>query len=331
MLPKPCLIFVNGHPASGKTTLARKLGEDLGFPVFHRDEFKENLWDNLGWEDPVLKQKIAQTSYKVLYQITEQFLKSNQSFILESNFSHQFDSPFFQKLLKKSPFRLIQIHCSASPNILFQRFKKRASNDRHSGHGDNLRLDEFKLKFQQPHLPLQINTCTTMEVDTSDFKKLNYPKILQQVKFLTYFAHVERAYYEAGAFGMIFNQKGELLLCHRQDRDVWNLPGGIIDQNESPWEAVVREVKEEVGLKVKVEKLTGLYFKPKSSEISRETLVFNFLCKKISGKPKTSNEVQDFKFFPLNKLPKKLNPNQRERILDFQKNPNDLTFKKQKP
>lgn len=329
MLPKPCLIFVNGHPASGKTTLARKLGKDLGFPVFHRDEFKENLWDNLGWEDPVLKQKIAQTSYKLLYQITQQFLNSNQSFILESNFSHQFDSPLFRKLLKKSPFRLIEIHCSAKPDILFQRFSKRASNDRHTGHGDTLRLDEFKIKFQQPHLPLQIPNSTSLEIDTSDFKKLNYTKILKEVKFQTYFAHVERAYYEAGAFGMIFNKKGEILLCHRQDRNIWNLPGGIIDENESPWQAVVREVKEETSLKVKVKQLTGIYFKPITKKVVKETLVFNFLCEKISGTPRTSPETQAVKFFSIKKLPKNLNPNQRQRILDYLKNPEKLILKKQ--
>lgn len=330
MLPKPCLIIVNGHPASGKTTLAKKLAKDLQFPVFHRDELKENLFDQIGWEDPELKQKLALTSYKLLYQILQQFTASNQSLIIESNFNHQFDTPHFQKILAKTNFRVIQIHCEAKPKILYERFQARAKKDRHAGHQDHLRLDEFKQKLQQPHHPLEIPDSITINVETSDFKKINYPKLLKQLKFEIYFALVERAYYEAGAFGMIFNNKGEILLCHRTDKNVWNLPGGVIDPNESPWAAAVREVFEETGLKVRLKHLTGVYFKKRAKEGGQEALVFNFLCERISGRIHTTNEAQEIKFFPTNKLPKTLSNNQRERITDYLKNPQKTILKKQK-
>ena len=56
-----------------------------------------------------------------------------------------------------------------------------------------------------------------------------------------------------GTFAIIFDDQGRVLLCHRRDLDVWNLPGGGLESGELPTEAVLREVKEETGLKVVVE------------------------------------------------------------------------------
>ncbi len=38
-----------------------------------------------------------------------------------------------------------------------------------------------------------------------------------------------------GAFAVIFNKKKEILLCHRRDCNLWNLPGGGVEKGESPW------------------------------------------------------------------------------------------------
>src|SRR6267378_7972806 len=55
-----------------------------------------------------------------------------------------------------------------------------------------------------------------------------------------------------GAFAVIFDAEANVLLCHRTDRDAWNLPGGKVEAGEAPWEAAVREVHEEIGLHVRV-------------------------------------------------------------------------------
>ena len=47
-----------------------------------------------------------------------------------------------------------------------------------------------------------------------------------------------------------------LMVCqHHEDRDIWMVPGGGIEEGESSLEAAVREVDEETGLDVKIEKL----------------------------------------------------------------------------
>ena len=44
---KPLLLVVTGRPGSGKTTLAKKLGEKAYLPVISRDEIKEGYLQTL--------------------------------------------------------------------------------------------------------------------------------------------------------------------------------------------------------------------------------------------------------------------------------------------
>lgn len=114
-----------------------------------------------------------------------------------------------------------------------------------------------------------------------------------------------------GAFAVILDSQGRVLLCHRTDYDLWNPPGGGVEEGESPWEAVVREVREEVRLEVAVERLTGVYWKPAYGE-----LVFTFRCRIVSGVPGTSAEADEVCYFSRDALPENLSPRQVERIHD---------------
>jgi 8-oxo-dGTP pyrophosphatase MutT (NUDIX family) len=114
-----------------------------------------------------------------------------------------------------------------------------------------------------------------------------------------------------GAFAVLFDDEGRVLLCHRRDIDAWNLPGGGVEAREAPWDAVVREVREEVGLEAAVVRLTGLYWKPETDE-----LVFNFECKVLNGTPRASDEADAARYFSLDELPSNTAPKQVQRIRD---------------
>jgi 8-oxo-dGTP diphosphatase len=51
---------------------------------------------------------------------------------------------------------------------------------------------------------------------------------------------------------------GRVLLCRRADTGKWSLPAGAIDPGEQPAEAAVREVHEETGVRIAVERLAGV-------------------------------------------------------------------------
>lgn len=62
----------------------------------------------------------------------------------------------------------------------------------------------------------------------------------------------------------IITCKGKLLLEKRRDSDIWGLVGGGVKNHEEPLDAMVREVYEELGLRVKKEqfKKLGVYGEP---------------------------------------------------------------------
>jgi ADP-ribose pyrophosphatase YjhB (NUDIX family) len=49
-------------------------------------------------------------------------------------------------------------------------------------------------------------------------------------------------------------EDGRVLLTQREDFPVWCLPGGGVDPGESLAQAAVREVREETGLEVELER-----------------------------------------------------------------------------
>ena len=114
-----------------------------------------------------------------------------------------------------------------------------------------------------------------------------------------------------GAFACIFDDAGRILLSRRRDYDVWNLPGGGVHAGETLWEAVVREVREETGLSVAVERLTGIYQKP-----ARQAFAFAFRCRVTGGRLRPTREAAEHRALTLDNLPEMLLPKHRERIAD---------------
>lgn len=55
-------------------------------------------------------------------------------------------------------------------------------------------------------------------------------------------------YLSAGA--LFFNEQGELLLVKPTYKEGWEIPGGIVEADESPRQACLREIREELGLSV---------------------------------------------------------------------------------
>jgi predicted kinase len=78
------VIVVSGIPASGETTLARRLGEHLGMPVISKDTIKEALFDVLGTGDLERSRELGRAAHVVMYALaTEQRPVILESFFLD--------------------------------------------------------------------------------------------------------------------------------------------------------------------------------------------------------------------------------------------------------
>jgi ADP-ribose pyrophosphatase YjhB (NUDIX family) len=137
-------------------------------------------------------------------------------------------------------------------------------------------------------------------------------------------SRAERSQFTIGIFGIIFDDQKRVLLCHRRDIDLWNLPGGGLEHGESPWDGLKREIKEETGLDAEIASLAGVYSKPDKSEI-----VFSFVCNVVGGKMTLNDEADRIEHFEVDQLPPNTSQKQVERIKDVIANPDKTIYKVQ--
>ena len=179
----PLLVIVSGPPCSGKTTLARWLAQELALPLITKDAIKELLFDNLGWSDRAWSNKLGRATYPLVYYFVESQLAAGRSFIVESNFEPQFATSVFAELKHKYPFEPFQVQCHADGALLVKRFKERSeSGARHPGHVDPLIYDEVGRVLLKGKLASLDIGGTVVEVDTTDFEKIDYSGLLNKIR-----------------------------------------------------------------------------------------------------------------------------------------------------
>ena len=113
-----------------------------------------------------------------------------------------------------------------------------------------------------------------------------------------------------GTSAVIFNDLGEVLLERRSDNGFWGLPGGAVEIGESVEEAIIREVFEETGLRVTVERLIGIYSNPNHYTIASypdgmlvQHVTTAFVCRRNGGELRISEESTDIGYFDVEAMP----------------------------
>lgn len=126
------------------------------------------------------------------------------------------------------------------------------------------------------------------------WRKLHLPKRIQlgvmqifQDKFLI------------GVTGIIFNDKREVLLFkHSYRAHPWSLPGGYLKAKEHPREGLEREILEESGLVVSVDRQL-------KTRTDRDVAVLDlcYIGVLIGGEFTPTHEVKEYGFFAFDKMP----------------------------
>jgi ADP-ribose pyrophosphatase YjhB (NUDIX family) len=105
--------------------------------------------------------------------------------------------------------------------------------------------------------------------------------------------------------GVVFRE-GKLLLVRESSDGLWTLPGGWADVNDSPSEAVEREIAEESGFIAKAKKVIAVFDRAKHPHVPPFPFHIYKLfieCDLVGGKPNTTMETSGVAFFGLEEIP----------------------------
>jgi ADP-ribose pyrophosphatase YjhB (NUDIX family) len=101
-------------------------------------------------------------------------------------------------------------------------------------------------------------------------------------------------------------KEDQLLLVRESSDGLWTLPGGWADVNNSPSEAVVREVREESGFLTRATRLIALFDRAKHEhepQFAFHVYKLFIACELMGGSAETSAETSEVGFFDPDHLP----------------------------
>ena len=123
---------------------------------------------------------------------------------------------------------------------------------------------------------------------------------------------IHKPTHRVGAFAIIRDDQGRVLISRRTDSGWFNLPGGGVEPHESASEGLVREVREETSLEVEAGRLVGIYSKPQKHEI-----VLTFEARVTGGSLQPSDEADQHEWVAPEELAQwQILPKHLERIQD---------------
>lgn len=109
----------------------------------------------------------------------------------------------------------------------------------------------------------------------------------------------------------------EILLIKRAVepfKDMWALPGGGIEFDETAEEALKKEVEEEVGLKIISSKFLNIYTKPERDP--KQVIALAYLVE-TEGEPIAGSDAYSYQFFRLDQLPEVMGFDHKQIIQDY--------------
>ena len=116
--------------------------------------------------------------------------------------------------------------------------------------------------------------------------------------------NTEKRYPVVAASAIVPDEKGRILLVKRKyvpGKGFWAFPGGHVEYGESITDAVVREIKEETGLEIKIKQFlfpcTVIKVTDESKVPEYHYVILVFEGEVFSGELKPSSDAEDVCFF----------------------------------
>lgn len=126
--------------------------------------------------------------------------------------------------------------------------------------------------------------------------------------------------FNVGCWGLVIKDDKEVLLVINKNRYYWEAPGGKVEVEEMIEDAVIREIKEETNINVKIIKNIEVYqYYQKEKKVHWISL--GYLAKYLSGKYKNlePDKIKEIQWFSLKNIPHNINPNTKQALENYKK------------
>jgi len=173
----PYVVVVSGLPATGKSTLSKRLGRDLSIPVISRDAIFAAVFADIDIPDAPTIVPAAIT--RVINHTLGAILATGGGVVLDGNFNTPQHADGLADMLAVHDARSIEICVWGDPDVLTARFAERADPPL----DDELR-PYFEEVLHRPRRPALENATRVLEFDTTEFDALEagYADLLDVVR-----------------------------------------------------------------------------------------------------------------------------------------------------
>lgn len=155
MAPRPRLIVVFGLIASGKTTLARALGQSQGWQVIHSDVVRKALMGlpatqrlEVPYGQGIYAPEISGRTYQEMFRQAKQVLEHDGSVILDGSFMRAADRRQALEVAALCRAEVFFILCTCPTAETLRRLVKRATNSQRVSDGRQEILMAQKDRFE---------------------------------------------------------------------------------------------------------------------------------------------------------------------------------------
>ena len=192
----PKLIIIAGMPATGKSTVARKIAAAFSFPILEKDDIKEEMFDTIGYADLAEKRRLDVAANAILLRCAESVLKNGTSLIVVNNFDSNM-SDRVQSMIQRCGCDTVTVFLNGDPDVLYERYVARDQRGvRHQGHtfidrypplpGDDttrsMTREYFADRFEKNGMADFRLSGARIDVDATDPEKTDVEKLIADIR-----------------------------------------------------------------------------------------------------------------------------------------------------
>lgn len=192
------LLIVTGGPGTGKSYAAAKIEAGIGgLKKLSYDALKEKNWDIFGYDNKTQKEAVNKFALEEFYLYVRKAMRKGGPLLLEYPF-YQYHKPRLKELADEYDYSVITVYLYGDFRTVYERSVKRDKGDRrHPGHltdcyhpeeaGAGMRTAVDAIPDYEAFCrwmrerDYNIGLGHTIAVDVTDFGKIDYGKIIEEI------------------------------------------------------------------------------------------------------------------------------------------------------